>query len=167
MSLASPGHLPTLFDRLLLWSEPRRAARRLLPSWMNKFWRAEGGAAMVEFAVVATFFTLILLGIMEAGLAAWQKNSAAADAREGARFAAVHGNRSGSPATVATIKDHVKTLTTLQTTGPDSIRVYAVWPGTKEVGSFVSVSVAHNVPRRGPFIPAHVDSATSTMVILY
>jgi Flp pilus assembly protein TadG len=122
---------------------------------------------MVEFAVVATFFTLILLGIVEAGLAAWQKNSAAADAREGARYAAVHGNWSGSPATAATIRAYVKTQTSLQISGPDSIRVYASWPSDKETGSFVSVSVAHNVPRRGPFIPAHVDSASSTMVILY
>ena len=122
---------------------------------------------MVEFAIVATFFALILLGILEAGLAAWQKNSVAADAREGARYASVHGNRSGSPATVATIGTYVKSQTTLQRTGPDTIRVYAVWPTDKETGSFVWVSVAHNVPRRGPFIPAHVDSATSKMVILY
>jgi len=161
-------HPRTLFGKLLLLSEPRRAAgRRLLPSWINSFWRAEGGAAMVEFAVVATVFTVILLGIMEAGLAAWQKNSVAADAREGARYAAVHGNRSGSPATASTISAHVKGQTSLQKTGPDSIRVYAAWPTDKETGSFVSVSVAHNVPRRGPFIPAHVDSATSKMVILY
>jgi Flp pilus assembly protein TadG len=133
----------------------------------NNFWKGEEGAAMVEFAVVATFFTVILLGIMEAGLAAWQKNSVAADAREGARYAAVHGNRSGSPATVLTIRAYVKNQTTLQKTGTDSIRVYASWPTDKETGSFVSVSVAHPVPRRGPFIPAHVDSATSTMVILY
>ena len=42
---------------------------------------------MVEFAVVATVFTLMLLGFLEAGLAAWQKNSVAADAREGVRYA--------------------------------------------------------------------------------
>ena len=128
---------------------------------------------MVEFAVVATVFLTLLIGIMETGLAVWQKNSTAADAREGARYAAVHGYRSGSAATAATVRAYVKSRTSLQTTGPDSIRVYTVWPNTpcpepcQSPGSFVHVSVAHNVPRRGFFIPAHVDSSTAKWIILY
>ena len=46
MSLDSPEHPLTPFGRLLLWSEPRRAASRL-----NSFWRADQGGAMVEFAI--------------------------------------------------------------------------------------------------------------------
>jgi len=141
-------------------------------TWV-RLWKDETGAAMVEFALVAAVFTFFLLGIMEAGLAAWQKNSAAADAREGARHAAVHGSRSGSPATSASVRNYVKTRTSLQITGSDSIRVYTVWPNgacpepCMAPGSPVWVSVAHPVPRRGPFIPAHTDSATAKLIILF
>jgi Flp pilus assembly protein TadG len=119
---------------------------------------------MVEFAIVGAVFSAMLLGILESGLAAWQRNSAAADAREGVRYAAVHGSRSGTAATAATVAAYVKMRTSLDTAG---IRVYTEWPaGNKDPGSTVKVSVAHNVPRRGPFIPQHVDSTTAYLIIL-
>ena len=136
----------------------------------SRFRRDERGAAMVEFAVVATVFTLMLLGFLEAGLAAWQKNSVAADAREGVRYAAVHGTRSQNPATPGMVAAYVKSRTSLDTAG---LRVYTEWPSAtcpcpnKEVGSPIKVSVAHNVPRRGPFIPAHVDSVTAQLIVLF
>ena len=117
---------------------------------------------MAEFAVAAGTFTFLLLGVIEFGLGVWQRNSAAADAREGARFAIVHGATSGQVATAATIKTHIKTKSTL-----DTIRVYATWNPDKQPGSEVVVSVVHDVPRRGPFIPAHKDSATSRMIVLF
>lgn len=117
---------------------------------------------MVEFAVAGGVFTIMLLGIVEFGLAAWQKNSAAADAREGARFAIVHGSTSGQVATVATIKTAIKSRSVL-----DTIRVYATWNPDNAPGSVVTVSVVHDVPRRGPFIGAHKDSATSIMTVLF
>jgi Flp pilus assembly protein TadG len=128
---------------------------------------------MVEFAITAALFTALLLGIIEAGIAAWQKNSVAADSREGVRWAAVHGNRSLNAATPAMVQAYVKTRTSLKGTGTDSIRVYTVWPDgvcpvpCKDVGKRVQVSVAHTVPRRGPFIPTHTDSATATLVVLF
>jgi Flp pilus assembly protein TadG len=135
---------------------------------------ADQGAAMVEFAIVGSILSVLVLGIMEAGIAAWQKNTATADAREAARYAAVHGARSPSPATVASVRSYIKSRTTLATTGPDSIRVYVSWPGggacaspCKDQGYPVWVSIAHRVPRRGPFIPTHVDSVTSKMIIMF
>jgi hypothetical protein len=123
---------------------------------------------MVEFAIAAGLvLTPIILGILEFGFAAWAKNSATADAREGARYAIVHGSASLKVATVDSVRKFVKQRTGLETTGADSIRVYAVWPTNNDPGSFVKVSVAHHVPRHGPFIPSHTDSVTSRMVILF
>jgi Flp pilus assembly protein TadG len=125
---------------------------------------------MAEFAIVAAVFSMMVLGVLEAGVAAWQKNSVAADAREGVRYAAVHGTRSQDPATPAMVTAYVKTRTSLDTAG---IRVYTEWPSAtcpcpnKEVGSPIKVSVAHNVRRIGPFIPAHVDSATAQLIVLF
>ena len=123
---------------------------------------------MVEFAIATGLvLTPVLLGILEFGFAAWAKNSATADAREGARYAIVRGSASSNVATVDSVRKFVKQRTGLETSGVDSIRVYAVWPTNNNPGSFVSVSVAHHVSRRGPFIGSHTDSVTSRMVILF
>ncbi len=128
------------------------------------FRKDERGAAMVEFAVACAVFSLLLLGIVEFGLAAWQKNSVAADAREGARYAIVRGATSPRVATPESVTAYVKTKTSLDAAG---LRVYTTWSPNNMHASYVTVSVAHDVPRRGPFIPAHRDSATSTMVIVF
>lgn len=121
---------------------------------------------MVELAIAGGVFSVMLLGIFEFGIAAWSKNSVAADAREGARYAIVHGTRSGTPTDQAGVAAYVKARSSLG----NAIRVYATWPGvggSKDTDSLVIVSVAYSVPRRGPFIRAHVDSATSRMHIVY
>ena len=123
---------------------------------------------MVEFAIAAgLILTPVFLGILEFGLASWAKNSAAADAREGARYAIVRGSASSNIATVDSVRKFVKQRTSLDTLGPDSVRVYAVWPTNNSPGSMVQISVAHHVPRRGPFIGDHTDSVSSKMVILF
>jgi hypothetical protein len=121
------------------------------------------GNGMVEFAIAGGILTVILLGIFEFGATAWSRNNVAADAREGARYAIVHGNRSGSAADSAGVANYVKGRSSLGS----AIRVYTSWPGGKDPDSLVIVSVAYSVPRRGPFIPAHVDSATSKMHIVF
>jgi len=123
---------------------------------------------MVEFALAAGLvFIPLVFGIVEFGFAFWSKNAAAADAREGARYAIVRGSASSNVATVDSVRRFVKQHTSLRTSGADSIRVYASWPTNNTPGSMVNVSVAHPVPRRGLFIPAHTDSVASEMVILF
>jgi len=123
---------------------------------------------MVEFALAAGLvFIPLFFGIFEFGLAYWSKNAAAADAREGARYAIVRGSTSSNVATVDSIRAFIKQRTSLRTLGPDSIRVYATWPTNNNPGSMVQVSIAQPVPRRGIFIPPHTDSVASKMVILF
>jgi Flp pilus assembly protein TadG len=124
------------------------------------FFSAEDGAAMLEFALVGAIFSVMLLGIIEFGLAAWQKNSVAADAREGARYAIVRGATSVRVATPESVSKYVKARTSLDTA---AMSVYTTWNPDKSPNSEVTVRVAHTVPRRGPFIRAHRDSATSKM----
>ena len=124
---------------------------------------AEDGQGMVEFAIVGGVLCALLIGIVEFGLANWSRNSAASDAREGARYAIVHGSRSTSVADSAAVATFVQSKSSLGS----SIRVRTVWPTNKDPGSAVKVSVAYSVPRRGFFLPAHTDSATSTMHIVY
>lgn len=119
---------------------------------------------MVEFALAGGLFFMLLLGIVEFGLAAWERNTAASDAREGARYAIVRGFTSPRVATFDSVTNHIKSRSGLDTT---RMGVYTSWNPDNKVGSTVSVSVTYTVPRRGPFIPAHKDSVTSKMVIYF
>ena len=133
-------------------------------SFGRTYWKKQDGSSLVEFALIAPVFFMVVLAIIELGIAAWQKNSVASDVREAARYAAVRGVASGRAATPESIATYVKTRSSLDTS---AVRVYATWSPNKRPGSVVTVSVAHNVLRRGPFIPAHIDSATSQMVIAF
>ena len=53
--------------------------------------RREGGQGLVEFAVVVPVFLLLCIGTLDIGRAVWANDSLANAAREGARYASVHG----------------------------------------------------------------------------
>jgi hypothetical protein len=56
----------------------------------------ERAQALVEFALVLPIFLLLVTGIFDVARAVWQENSLAYAAREGTRYAIVHGS-GGSP----------------------------------------------------------------------
>src|SRR6187402_3204985 len=83
-------------------------------SWAAEMRRGDVGArgrgqALTEFAVVLPVFLLLVFGIIDLGRVIWGLDNVANAAREGARYASVHGtakfvpcptgpNLSGSPA---------------------------------------------------------------------
>jgi len=130
----------------------------------RRFLKADDGSGMVEFAIVGSVFIMILMAIIEFGLAAWEKNAAASDAREGARYAIVRGANGLRVATAESVTKYVKSRSALDTA---AVAVYTTWNPDNKPGAVVTVSVAHAVPRRGVFIPAHRDSVTSKMQVYY
>jgi Flp pilus assembly protein TadG len=54
-----------------------------------RFVRDQSGAALVEFALVATMLMMLIMGMIDFGRALYTKNSLTNAAREGGRFAAV------------------------------------------------------------------------------
>ena len=62
---------------------------------------------MVEHALVFLVFFVTMYAIMEFGRIIYLYNSLAGATREAARYAIVHGSRSGSPATNVDIKNRV------------------------------------------------------------
>jgi Flp pilus assembly protein TadG len=62
--------------------------------------RRRSGQALLEFSLVLPIFLVMLMGVVDVGRAIWAQNSLAAAAREGARFAIVHG---GSASTACPI----------------------------------------------------------------
>lgn len=68
--------------------------------------RTGRGQALLEFALIIPIFLTMLMGIVDVGRAIWAQNSLAAAAREGARFAIVHG---GSDATLCPVGPTART----------------------------------------------------------
>lgn len=58
---------------------------------------ADGGQAIVEFALILPVLLLLILGLINVALAIEQENTLANAAREGARYAIVHGSTATSP----------------------------------------------------------------------
>jgi Flp pilus assembly protein TadG len=100
----------------------------------------ESGAAMVEFAVVAAlFFIPLVFGIIEFGRVVWAKNMVTAAAREGTRYAVVHGaDNTGFTADSAAVANYVINRTKLSPIG-----VSTVWKNAKEAQDTVTVTVKY------------------------
>ena len=62
---------------------------------------AEGGQSLVEFALVLPIVLLIVTGTFDVARAVWQENTLAYAAREGTRYAIVHGSGYPNQAQIA------------------------------------------------------------------
>ncbi len=66
--------------------------------------RSQAAQTLVEFALVASIFLLLLFAIMQLSLAVLTYNTVCFAAREAARYGMVHGPNSPNPATNAQIQ---------------------------------------------------------------
>ncbi len=100
----------------------------------------ESGAAMVEFAVVAAlFFIPLVFGIIEFGRVVWAKNMVTAAAREGTRYAVVHGaDKTGNTADSAAVASYVINRTSLT-----PLSVSTQWKNLKNAQDTVIVTVKY------------------------
>jgi TadE-like protein len=65
---------------------------------MRKLVAREDGTALVEFSLLLPVLLLLILGLFDVSRAVWQENTLAYAAREGTRYAIVHG-AAASPGT--------------------------------------------------------------------
>ncbi len=56
------------------------------------------GQSLVEFALILPLILLVITGLFDLARATWQENTLAYAAREGTRYAIVHGSASSTPA---------------------------------------------------------------------
>ena len=68
---------------------------------LRRFNDAEGAQALVEFAIVLPVLLLAILGLLDLARAVAQENTLAFAAREGTRYAIVHGSSAKDPTTNA------------------------------------------------------------------
>jgi Flp pilus assembly protein TadG len=127
-------------------------------------------AALVEFAFIAPILLLFLIGVVVAGLGVFRYQEVASLAREGARYASVHGKRyqdvTGNPA--ATPEDVYENAIRPKAVALDMNRLsYSVtWdPGNRQ-GDRVRVQVTYQwIPEA--FLGGIQLRGTSTMPISY
>jgi Flp pilus assembly protein TadG len=71
-------------------------------STLRRFFTEEGsGQAMIEFALTLPIVLLVITGTFDVARAVWQENTLAYAAREGTRYAIVHGSGYPDPAQIA------------------------------------------------------------------
>lgn len=64
---------------------------------LRGYTREEGAQSLIEFALVLPVLLMVVTGLFDVGRAVWQENTLAYAAREGTRYAIVHGIN-GNPA---------------------------------------------------------------------
>ena len=104
--------------------------------------RRQRGSAMLEMALCSTLFLMIFFGLFELGRAVWTYNTVAHAARQGARYASVHGEY--QPASDEEILNQVKA----QAPGLDKsiIKATTTWIPDRSFGSLVQVDVQYELP---------------------
>ncbi len=117
--------------------------------------RDDDAQSLVEFALILPLMLLVIFGVVDLARAVWQENTLAFAAREGTRYAIVHGSFSTSPSgpgsSTYTAPDQDTAVTTAvlrYTTGTPNVTVKATWPdGDNNRNSRVAVDVT------APFVP--------------
>lgn len=108
--------------------------------------RAEAGQALVEFSLAIMVFLVIIIGVIEVGRAVWSYNTLASAAREGSRYAMVHGASASARSGPAGNDANVQAAVTKYTAAldPSDLTVTSTWPdGNNAAGSHVRVTVSY------------------------
>lgn len=128
----------------------------------------DGGAALVEFAIVMPLLFLLIFGIIEFGWAFFQNLDVRHVAREGGRLAAVD-YRSTAGASGDTQRDQIIAETCSRMDDDANASVGFHRPGTADVGQEIVVEVELELGNGltgflDPFIPDTLHSQVSTRV---
>src|SRR5262249_33344726 len=134
-------------------------------SMTSKSRRTQRGFSMVEAALASSVALAILFGILEFGQAVWQYTLVAHAARQGTRYAIVHGANAKTHAS----SDDITTVVKNQMPGLDGskVNVAVTWISDNKPGSSVKVVVSYPVTFMGPYVPngTYTVKSTSQMII--
>ena len=127
------------------------------------------GQTLVEFCICATLMLMLVFGIVDLGRGVYAYNTIAGAAREGVRYAVVHGAKSGAPvgptANDATLTSVVQGFAIgLQTT---NLSVFSSWPNGNATGAVVNVTVGYRFQPATLFFRTLSLTNHSSAVILH
>lgn len=118
--------------------------------------RGDGGAVLVEFAIVVPIFFLLIFGIMEFGWAFFQKLDVRSGANEGARLAAVNYKTTAAPSPADQASQIVAETCDRMGSGDSDIRV-EITRGSGAIGEEFVVTVHKQLNDLTGFFGALVD----------
>jgi len=124
------------------------------------------GQTMVEFAMVASVFLLLLFGIMQMALMVYNYNTVCSAAREAVRYAIVRSPTSPNPATTAQIQQiAINTAVGLNTS---QLTVAVSWPADASLPaqSDARVQVSYQYQLQIPFFSPLTMTLASTSQML-
>ena len=102
---------------------------------------ARRGAGMIEFALVAPIFLLLLVAVAEFGRLGFAYNVVSYAAHHAARYAAVRGSASGHPATAADVQAEAAAY--IAGLDNSKVTVTTAWTPDHNPGSTVQVTVSY------------------------
>jgi Flp pilus assembly protein TadG len=116
---------------------------------MRRLRRGERGQSVVEFALMLPIFLLLVTGLFDVARAVWQENTLAYAAREGTRYAIVHGSGAGTDAVYPSNSQPVVDKVRNSAIGVADVTVTTAWPDSScyDRGCRVSVDA------KAPFVP--------------
>jgi len=111
--------------------------------------REEVAQSLVELAFILPILLLVVTGLFDLARAVFEENTLAYSAREGTRYAIVHGSASTSPVGPTNTSDPtIAAVVRGAAIGVPNITVTTAWPdGNNDRNSHVSVDVT------APFVP--------------
>jgi Flp pilus assembly protein TadG len=116
---------------------------------MNR-WREDRGSSLIEFALISFMFVIVLTGVVEMGRMVLVYTTIANAAREGARYAIVHGadqtasaSGPGDPCTCPDVKTVVKNFASAGLLNTSALTITVSYPNGNTAGSAVTVKVAY------------------------
>ena len=135
---------------------------------VKTFQKRERGTVLVESVMVMMTFFIITIGMIELGLGVWAYNTVAHAAREGARYAIVHGDG------YCAACDHASEIKTATKNAAIGLKLatsdITVTPAASyAIGSNVTVTVTYTYRFFSRVLPSASVSlhSTSKMVISY
>ena len=101
------------------------------------------GATVIEFSLVFILFITMVAGVFELGRAIWAYNTLMHAAKQGVRYAMVHGARNPIPSGGTTVENYTKS----QAVGlaPSSVNAVVNYYPDNKPGSKVKVSASHTL----------------------
>jgi Flp pilus assembly protein TadG len=118
---------------------------------VRRFLRGDdGGQALIEFALVLPLLLLVITGLFDLARATWQENTLAYAAREGTRYAIVHGSASVDGTVVhAGNQQPIVDVVRNAAVGVPGVSVTASWP---DAGCY-DRNCRVQVDATAPFVP--------------
>lgn len=117
------------------------------------FARDGRGQSLVELALILPIFLLLVTGLFDLARAVWQENTLAYAAREGTRYAIVHGSAAGDDAVYPGHAQPVVDTVKRAAIGVPGVAVTVSWPEMNGPTACYDRGCGVSVDASAPFVP--------------